>query len=431
MREYWVPAMVSSEVAEPDCDPVRVMLLGEQLIGFRDSSGRVGLVQGACPHRGASLFYGRNEDNGLRCVYHGWKFDVAGKCMDMPNEPPESIFKHKVSARAYPCVERGGIVWAYLGSREEPPPLPDLEANMLPADASFVRVTQRECNWLQALEGDIDDSHVAFLHFGAVNPDDMPAGSFALYASRHRRQSFEVQDADYGVLLASCRPAEPGTSYWRIGQFLFPFYTHIPTGILGHQIRTHAWVPMDDYHVLTYRFGALTHEYDEDVDTSDEEPGATAGFQRLRRKVLSPAKLSHLPNTTGWHGRFRRETNAGNDYNIDRKLQRTDSFTGLGDFNVEDQMVTESMGPIYDRSKEHLGSTDLHITRVRRRLLDAARALTDNNITPPGVDNPHVYGIRSGGIVLPDGTDWLDTVQRLGNPGEEHPDLDLTGERFF
>src|SRR2546429_9108577 len=149
MREYWVPALLSSELPGPDCDPKRVLLLGEQLIGFRDSNGRPGLIQNNCPHRGASLFFGRNEEAGLRCVYHGWKFDVEGTCVDMPNEPAESDFKHKVKAVAYPCRERGGIVWAYLGPRQAPPALPDLEPNMLADDQVVVTAIQRECNWLQ------------------------------------------------------------------------------------------------------------------------------------------------------------------------------------------------------------------------------------------------------------------------------------------
>ena len=141
MREYWVPAMLSSEVPAADSDPVRILLLGEQLIGFRDSNGNVGLLQNNCPHRGASLFFGRNEEAGLRCVYHGWKFDVEGNCIDMPNEPAESDFRHKVKAMAYPCQERGGIVWTYMGPRKTPPPLPDLEGNMQPdSDQNSARV---------------------------------------------------------------------------------------------------------------------------------------------------------------------------------------------------------------------------------------------------------------------------------------------------
>jgi phthalate 4,5-dioxygenase oxygenase subunit len=169
MREYWVPAMLSSELPGADSDPLRVMLLGEQLIGFRDSNGKIGLVANNCPHRGASLFFGRNEEAGLRCVYHGWKFDALGNCIDMPNEPAESDFRTKVKAVAYPTQERGGLVWAYLGPRTTPPPLPDLEGNMSPDAENYVRATQLNSNWLQILEGDIDTSHVAFLHLpGAV-----------------------------------------------------------------------------------------------------------------------------------------------------------------------------------------------------------------------------------------------------------------------
>src|SRR5438067_6367644 len=157
LRQYWIPALMSSELPEPDGAPARVRLLGEDLIGFRTTSGAVGLIQNHCPHRGASLFFGRNEAEGLRCVYHGWKFDVRGRCLDMPIEPAGSTFKDKVRARAYPCIERGGLVWAYLGPRETPPTLLELEPTMLAG--STIAVYQRACNWMQALEGDIDTGH--------------------------------------------------------------------------------------------------------------------------------------------------------------------------------------------------------------------------------------------------------------------------------
>jgi phenylpropionate dioxygenase-like ring-hydroxylating dioxygenase large terminal subunit len=132
MRQYWIPAVTSEELPAPDGPPLRLKLLGEELIAFRTTSGAVGVIQNACPHRGASLFFGRNEEEGLRCVYHGWKFDVSGACVDMPSEPAESNFENKVQAKAYPVQERGGIVWTYMGPRDVPPPMPDLEANMLP-----------------------------------------------------------------------------------------------------------------------------------------------------------------------------------------------------------------------------------------------------------------------------------------------------------
>jgi phthalate 4,5-dioxygenase len=142
-RNYWLPAVRSDELAAPDSPPIRIRLLGENLIAFRATSGEVGLLQNACPHRGASLFFGRNEENGLRCVYHGWKFDVSGACVDMPSEPSESNFKAKVRAKAYPCIERGGIVWTYMGNRPVPPPMPELEANMAPEGSYAVYTVYR------------------------------------------------------------------------------------------------------------------------------------------------------------------------------------------------------------------------------------------------------------------------------------------------
>src|SRR5215210_3030488 len=251
MRQYWIPAMLSSEVPTPDSDPLRVLLLGEKLIAFRDTNGKVGLIQNHCPHRGASLFFGRNEEGGLRCVYHGWKFAVDGTCLDMPNEPAESDFKHKVKATAYPTRERGGIVWAYLGPRTEPPELPDLEPNNL-GDRSVAIAVQRECNYVQALEGDIDTSHFSFLHFGHAQPEHAKPGTFQYFQLKHRDPKYSVLDTDYGATYGAYRPADDGKLYWRIAHFLFPCFTMIPTGVLGDQILVRAWVPIDDDHTMFY-----------------------------------------------------------------------------------------------------------------------------------------------------------------------------------
>jgi phenylpropionate dioxygenase-like ring-hydroxylating dioxygenase large terminal subunit len=403
MRQYWVPAALSSELPEPDGPPLRVRLLGESLIAFRASSGAVGLVQHQCPHRGASLFYGRNEGEGLRCVYHGWKFDVAGRCVDMPNEPAERTFEDKVRAVAYPCVERGGLVWAYLGPRPTPPPLPDLEP-LLAADCTL-QIYQRECNWMQALEGDIDTCHTVFLHLGAVEADEVPPGTWARYALADRAPRYVVTDTAAGVMYGAYRPAEADTDYWRIAQFLFPFYAMVPTGVLGLEARVRAWVPMDDGHTL-----ALTISR-----------GAPRGSRHAGRQVVIPPDL--LANTTDWYGRFRCVANAANDYLIDRKAQKTTSYTGIDSIFLQDQAVTESMGPIYDRTQEHLGSSDAMIIRTRKRLLDAARALRDTGQVPPGVDAPAVYAVRSGGVVLPRGADWIDATRELRRAGIEHPGL--------
>jgi phthalate 4,5-dioxygenase len=407
MRQYWLPAMLSSEVAEPDSEPVRIMLLGEQLIGFRDTSGRVGVISNLCPHRGASLFFGRNEENGIRCVYHGWKFDAAGICVDMPNEPAESNFKSRVKANAYPCRERAGVVWAYMGPRETPPPLPDLEANQLPDGQWSASIIQRECNWLQALEGDIDTSHLGFLHLGALEPEDLPTGSFDYYTVKDRAPRYVALDTPYGAMYGAYRAAEPGYLYWRVAQFLFPFYTHIPTGLLGREIRTRCWVPTDDTHTMYFMLS--------------KRPAPAADG----KAPSAPVRSSFQENTTDWFGRARYEANGRNDYQIDREGQRAKrSFTGLETIHLQDQAVTESMGPVLNRSLEHLGSSDVMVIRVRMRLLEAALAFRDKGILPPGVENPEIYQVRSGGAFLPEGQDWLEGIADLLPANVEHPDLD-------
>src|ERR1700739_3075796 len=186
MREYWIPGWVSAEL-ERDGAPMRLLLLGEKLIAFRDSSGRVGVMDQKCPHRCASLFLGRNEANGLRCVYHGWKFDTQGNCVDMPSVPPERDFKHLVHAKAYKTAERNGLIWVYMGDRKAAPPLPQIEATLLPESEVQIQFVQRECNWLQALEGDIDHSHFGFLHTGSVQPEDVPEDSLLRWTGTNRR----------------------------------------------------------------------------------------------------------------------------------------------------------------------------------------------------------------------------------------------------
>jgi phthalate 4,5-dioxygenase oxygenase subunit len=404
MRQYWVPAALSSELPEADGPLLRVRLLGEDLIGFRTTSGAVGLIQNSCPHRGASLFYGRNEDEGLRCVYHGWKYDVTGQCVDMPSEPIESTYKSKVRATAYPCVERGGLIWAYLGPRGTPPPLPDLEPNLLAG--STLQIYQRECNWMQALEGDIDTCHTVFLHLGHVAADDTAPGTWARYALSDRAPRYEVADTDFGVMYGAYRPAEADSHYWRMANFLFPFYAMVPTGVMGLEVRVRAWIPMDDEHTL-----ALT------ISHGAQPQSRTAG-----RQALSPPET--LPNTTDWYGRFRCAANAGNDYQINRRAQQKNvSYTGIDAIFLQDQAVTESMGAIYDRTQERLGSSDQMVIRTRKRLIDAARALRDHGTVPPGVDDPAVYQVRSGGAILPRGANWLEATHELRRAGVTHPGL--------
>ncbi len=415
-RQYWIPSMLSSELPHPDCDPVRVLLLSEKLIAFRDTNGKIGMVADSCPHRGASLFFGRNEECGLRCVYHGWKFDVDGSCVDMPNEPAESNFKSKVKATAYPCVERGGLVWTYMGPSATPPALPLFETNMLPEGQYQAQAVQRECNWLQGLEGDFDTSHAAFLHSGGVDYRSMREGSFFYYTLRDKTPRYATVDTPGGVMYTGYRETEPGFTYHRIAQFLLPAFSMTPTGILGLTIQGLFNTPMDDEH--TIRFST--------------RPVATSGNARESYADPNYNRIELLPNTTDWHGRFRAAANVTNDYRIDRDLQRSKSgpggFTGIKGVTLQDQMITESEGPIYDRSTERLGTSDAAIIAIRRRLLAAARDLAERGITPPGVEDPEVYAVRSGGTILPAKEDWVQATVELRKAFVEHPEIDRTME---
>ena len=387
MRQYWLPAARSDELPSPDCPPLRVMILGEQLIGFRATSGDVGLIQNACPHRGASLFFGRNEEEGLRCVYHGWKFDTTGACVDMPSEPAESNFKTKVHARAYPCVERNGIIWTYMGPRETPPPLPDLEANLV--EGSRVQTVLRECNWMQALEGDIDTVHFVFLHYGHLKLEDTYEGGFFNYQVKSPAAGFAVTDTDFGTCYGAYRPAEDDTYYWRMANFLFPFYTQVPPGTLAVKRQFRAWVPhgRQPRHVLRRpRPGGCDRRGRPGVARSAPSSACRRCSRTAPAGSSAPAP-SLRPRTTTC---------------IDREMQfNGESYTGLPSVFLEDQAITESMGTIYERTQEHLGTTDTMVIYTRRALIRAAEALRDHGIIPPGVDTPEVYAQRSGGVVLP------------------------------
>jgi len=412
MRQYWIPALMTSELPVPDGPPLRLRLLGEDLIAFRATSGAVGIVQNACPHRGASLFFGRNEEEGLRCVYHGWKFDVDGRCVDMPSEPAESNFRNKVRARAYPTRERNGVIWAYMGPREQPPPLPDIEPNLVEGRCA-VRKALRECNWMQGLEGDIDTSHLGFLHFGSSQPEDAVPGSFDYYVRKDRAPRYDVLDSEFGTTYGAYRPAEADTYYWRIAHFLFPFYTMIPTGDLGRQVLVRAWVPIDDEHMMFWSMAVP-----ETVANGQGGPGSDRPSPNPRgRGQATNQEWQYLPDTTDWLGRFRLTQNRSNDYLIDREAQRRgDSYTGIPGIHQQDQAVTESMGVIYDRTHEHLGTSDAMVIRTRRRLINAAKALRDHGVTPPAVDQPELYRVRSGGVILPRGVDWLAATEPLRTP---------------
>jgi phenylpropionate dioxygenase-like ring-hydroxylating dioxygenase large terminal subunit len=355
------------------------------------------------------MFFGRNEEEGLRCVYHGWKFDVSGVCVDMPSEPPESNFKNKVRTTACPCVERNGIIFTYMGPRQVLPPLPDLLPNL--DDECRVDKTLRECNFVQALEGDIDTVHLGFLHAGHRRVEDASPGSESYYTLKTRNVSLEVIETPIGTTYGGYRPAEETTDYWRIASFQLPFYTMDPTGLLGKKTAGKAWVPVDDDHIFLWNFTSPTRG-------AVEGPGVGGLLGQTwtvqNRPQTGFQGAGYLPETTDWVGRFRLIQDAANDYLIDRDAQaKMESWTGIPGILEQDKAMTESMGPVYDRSHEHLGTTDEMVIRTRRRLINAAKAFERTRQPPEGVDQPQLYRQRSGCVLLPRGVSALEACADL------------------
>jgi phenylpropionate dioxygenase-like ring-hydroxylating dioxygenase large terminal subunit len=409
LRQYWMPVVLTSELAGESHAPLRVKLLGENLVVFRSPSGEFGLVAEGCPHRGASLFFGRNEENGLRCVYHGWKFDLQGRCIDMPNEAPGCPNKHKVRLRAYPCRERNGVVWTYMGPRSEPPPLYDLEWNQRPDNIPFMWRNYRACNWVQAMEGDLDSSHINFLHrtFDGSDVSTVPGVPLPGYASTgiHALQAagipyLAVKQTAYGLLHTAARRLEDGREYHRVHPFLFPFHTMIGGGTHEGEVNFNGklWVPMDNEQTLVLEWQFRPH----------------LPWTEAERADLLKARVPHgfLPPTSAPAGAWRPRACQANDYFIDRSLEKSTLFCGILSNPLQDAAVQESMGPIVDRTQEHLGPADSVIIQMRRCLLNAARALRDHGEIPPGVDNPEYYRVRPVGAFLSEGDDWLEETRK-------------------
>lgn len=428
LRHYWQPVLLSSELPERDGPPLRVRHLGEDLIAFRDTEGGVGLLQQNCPHRGASLFFGRNEERGLRCVYHGWKFDISGACVDMPNEPPESNFKHKIKAAAYPCVERGGIIWTYMGSEPEQPVLPDLEWNLVPEGHVYYSKRVAQNNWLQTLEGEIDSSHSGFLHtlldeqanFDTMSthrrPNSTPDSRGMYYKMKDRHPLFETLHTKYGVLIGARRNAEEDTYYWRITQFLMPFFTIIPPYGPDPSFSGHAWLPMDDEHTV-----CLCFTYHPTRPLGDQQ------LHNLRHgrnglEGLHPSVEAFLPPTAGPASAWWPRINRNNDYMLDYEAQRTVRFSGLPGTWPQDSACQDTMGAIYERWKERLGTSDTGIIQTRRRLIRAARDLHERGIAPPEARDRSVYRVRSAAVVLPRTSNWVDAAgdYLAATPGVNH-----------
>ncbi|HZC42100.1 MAG TPA: Rieske 2Fe-2S domain-containing protein [Streptosporangiaceae bacterium] len=382
-RRNWIPALLAEELPADDCPPVRVKLLSERLIAFRDSDGRYGLIDEFCAHRGVSLWFGRNEESGLRCAYHGWKYDVTGQCVEIPSEPDErqSTLCRKIKLTGYPLVKLGDVLWTYMGDPERAPARPAWEFIRVPAGHAYTSKRWQECNWLQALEGGIDSSHVSWLHSSGLKSDPLFAGARGnKYNLADRKPFFEVVDSEGGLYIGVRRNAEDGHYYWRITPWVMPAFTMIPPRG-DHPVHGHFWIPIDDENCWAYSY--------------DYHPV----------RPLTEAELQAMRDGHGVHneyvpGTFRPLQNKDNDYLMDREAQRRgDTYSGVKGIAMQDASLQESMGPIVDRSKEKLVSTDSGIIMARRKLWRAVEALRDEGTEPPGVDPEH-HKVRSASVVL-------------------------------
>jgi nitrite reductase/ring-hydroxylating ferredoxin subunit len=360
MRMYWQPAALVEEL--PDERPIKpVRLLGEDLVLFRDGEGRYGILDRDCPHRGADLAFGRREGGGLRCAFHGWMFDVDGKCLETPAEPEGSMLCNHIRQKSYPVAERNGIIFAYLGTGA-PPAFPDFDCFIAPASHTFAFKGFLECNWLQALEVGIDPAHASYLHrfFEDEDPEANYGRQFRGTSANsdipmtkvlrdHARPHIEVERAAYGMRLLALRKIDDARMHVRVTNLVFPHGFVIP---LSATISITQWqVPIDDFSCYWYA-----------IFTSFAEP---MDKQAMRDQRL---QLYTSPD-------YKPRQNKGNNYGFDAAEQLTQTYTGMGsDINVHDQWAVESQGPIQDRSREHLGQTDKGIALYRRILLEAIEA---------------------------------------------------------
>jgi phthalate 4,5-dioxygenase len=396
LRQYWIPALMSDELAPGD-PPKRVRLLGENLVAFRAADGRLGLFDEGCPHRGASLVLAQIDDCALRCPYHGWKIDVSGRILETPTEPENSSFHERIRARAYPIREVAGLVWAYLGQPDAEPAFPAFEWTGLPSSHRWLAKMRAECNWLQCVEGVIDSSHVHYLHAEAfngaanVNTSVLDTKGTVARPSSDGRPRIEAKNTPYGFRYAAIRKplvdAET-TEYVRVTLFVAPFFALIPppAGLISMQI----FVPIDDEHTMFYyvKAGRDAPLTDEDRKIHEQRSGMRPGID--------------------FDDDFAKFRTSENLWQQDRKaMARGGSALGVDGVALQDIIVQESMGPVFDRTKEHLGASDVAVIRLRRLLLDAVRSFQAGDAPPLGLAEPVPYELlRAEERLVPLGTSW-------------------------
>ena len=401
-RRFWQPVALSREL-EADGPPLRLRVLGERLLAFRDSTGRAGVIDPACAHRGADLFFGRNEDGGLRCIYHGWKYDVEGRCVDMPIVPPDAAYHGKIAIKAYPAREFGEMVWAYLGPAQHmPPELPQLEFAVVPASHRYVSKRLQECNWAQSAEGGVDTAHFSFLHMPApkvgkyVNPTTGADESRLRWLRNDPLPQFSFVDHEVGFVVGGARRADAEQTYWRVTQYMLPAHSVAPSAMPGEFYQGYSWVPISDEACWIY-----TYAWHPDRPLTAQE---RASFERGGFGQFAEVGPGYVPLR-----------NRSNDYLIDREEQKHRSFTGVKGIAEQDAMAQDSQGLIADRTREKLTATDVGVVRLRRVMLDAARALREGR-EPEAARRPAGYRVRAGGAVAPSRLSFEEVMkQRFGS----------------
>ncbi len=391
MRRHWMPACLIEEVAEPDCPPLKVRLLGEDLVVFRDSDGRVGVIDEYCPHRRVSLAFGRNEECGLRCLYHGWKMDVEGNVIEMSSEPPESGLAEKVKIKAYPTREWGGFVWTYMGPAETMPEFePPAFAPREDTRVSIVKI-HVGCNWAQILEGQIDSAHSSSLHSSDMRPAKVDAAKAVdthwLRPSTDKAPRLQVERTSFGFHYAAIRRpiANANThDYVRVTVYVAPFTALIPPNN-AYNVAT-VLVPADDtntvFHFIAWSDkGGIEQEAWRKFNVAQPGIDLDRAFNNLRTRA--------------------------NNYGQDRNAMQLGDFTGIKGIPNQDIAMWETMGPIADRTKERLGASDLAVVEFRKLMVDAARQMRDAGVAI-GRTTPHIphASIRSSENIVAKSTNW-------------------------
>src|SRR5882757_2782313 len=392
MRRFWIPAIVAQEVKEPDGVPVRLRIMGEYLVAFRDTKGRVGVVRAYCSHRLAPLFFGRNEECGLRCPYHGWKFDVDGRCIEAPSVAPGTPDMRKnVGIPAYPTHEAAGVVWIYMGPAQMKPPFPPLECTQVPAEQCYVSSWLQRSNWSQGMEGEVDSSHISWLHRDFNREKSSSRGTGNELAD-DGSPVIELRETYYGFTYGARRMLQ-GDYFWRMTQWVAPIFSMIPWGPGETKTDFHAWVPIDDNHTTLF-----TIRYKTDRPFSEEE------MKLYESGVLFPPRMKkvtyQLPDGYVIDTYLPIPTKE-NDYLLDRQMQRKQNYSGIWGLHDQDRSLQENSKPvgaadpgIVDRSLEHLVNSDRPVSTFRRRVLKLAQDL-QNGIEPERLRDQATRPVRA------------------------------------